>query len=1774
MKKIRFLILALVGLLGGVVSASGKTVYIQPNAWANDNAIISLNVWVNGTGGNIWTTLTEVEDGILKATFDDSFNKMAIMRGPEANKWNNEGAWNQTADMDIEDGKLYKLYDYDGQMSGIYIGHGVVVEDYTEPAPAAGYLVDFNTAITTSNHDFVVASNWKHIVGSNNYDGYGPYYMQYVYSATGGVDDSGTLRAGAQNGYWTGSTQSGADFTDGSYDYLVTPLVNGTVTLQVKRYAVSGYSSYVKVFYCDENGTTVGQEIATTITPDISDSEWSTLTLTLSGETRLAIRAQAVLLDNFTATSATIIPIPAMTITSVKRVDNESTTYFDMNADGTYNVKYLVKVQNTGEVALVSGTTDNYSLSISIDGTLYGTFNVPVDLAVGETSDEFEASIVMPATAPTGWKYRYLTENLGGTKDNSSLAWSNTIAYNPVPFFIKKGDEPISKGSSLTSVTTLNFGMIGAETTENYEIFAHNAGDLTIKSIATPTGFAIAPAQTLPYTIPAHSGMYVDVTASGAATTSGDMVITYVDKNGADQTVNVTLSQTFVDASKWMATFDGGVWPEGSVHESNLSIGSNSYYGYDNAVKSTRSTYNKFYTPLLHAAAGGEALSFDAMLNDSYGTLNVYVTNDRSNLGSSVLHLTNTQLNTSSLTNMSVTVPEGDYYVVFEAYCSIFDNLYGLELVPVTHDIMVNSYKIGYNAEDKTIQTGTAQDFNLEVIPAISEAADAYSVKLYANNEVVATAESVALTSGTSKTFKLTWTPNVTTTTVYETHVAIEFTDNTSIVSPSLNLTVTCEPIFVFFDAGTTVGSSQPSNRSKAITFGKTNELNLVQNFEIYNYGKADLTVKSITVPNGFSVNVANATVAPATRQPVDITFSATTPGAYEGDLSIVYVDKDGLDQTFTLAISGTMLDPNKWYANFDNTTNAIKWPAGSVYQSHVDNTYRGTYSDNNYFIYNSSYTTDNMFITPKLSATANEEFQFDVAPQSQNSDGYIKIYTSTDRETWGEPVETIEITKGASYTETNTFVTKTVAMPAGEYYVGVQMYYAKVDEICGLTPVAVAHDWMIASSNIPTEAMQNVASTASVNILNLGLQDEAADDITVTAYVDGEAVATGEGVAIPMSHLLNAEGTKLSVSIIYPKVGTFPVYLEVKAGDYSVQTEPVDVTFAEEEAKSEIGMESNGASATSLLHLNWNNSESVNLYSAATLESLGLKSGDKISSITFRGYNSGSKNYSTTLNVWYEFTDDATQAAPSSGKYDTSSMTNVVNTERSWANAEGSSSNLVDIITINFAEPITFTGKSLRIVVCSEGTQYQSGTNFELSKISGSGTSYYNRNDTYNTFANTQSWSANAYLPAIHFGLAAQSATLAGNVRTSAGAGIANATVTLKAENGVEYSATSDAEGNYSMNVIQAGLDFTATVEAEGFLKREFAENLGGVSKTLDVTMYTQYGIVGSIPGLSWDEDAVMTQDEENPMVFTLVKDVVVETAGDYNYKMRADGAWAGNNEGQLAHGYELPASGNNTVNFPSAGTYVVTFTADVDQHSLDAEVALKTFTLAENACEEEQPNIFEITSEIANLTVERTFNQGWNAVVLPFALTQEEITTTFGEGSKVAYFNGDTEDANGNVTVKFDELTGDLAANVPYMIYVATATTNPTFNNKTFVDPNFAELKAEVSGTAFDFMGTYVKLDVNAGDMFVSGGKFKTATTNNKVRAFRAYLKSKTEGARQVNIFVDGEEISIATPTAIDGIDVDNIDGNVYNINGQRVNKNVKHGVYIINGKKVVRK
>jgi hypothetical protein len=136
------------------------------------------------------------------------------------------------------------------------------------------------------------------------------------------------------------------------------------------------------------------------------------------------------------------------------------------------------------------------------------------------------------------------------------------------------------------------------------------------------------------------------------------------------------------------------------------------------------------------------------------------------------------------------------------------------------------------------------------------------------------------------------------------------------------------------------------------------------------------------------------------------------------------------------------------------------------------------------------------------------------------------------------------------------------------------------------------------------------------VNIQNFGLADEAADSYEMNVYVNDKLIATGKAVAIPMNHRLEDAGTQLSASVRYPKVGTFPVYIEVKAGDYSVKTAAVDVTFAEEVASSNADMAADGTTADVPLNLNYKNSESVTLYNAEALSSIGLVNGSKICAI------------------------------------------------------------------------------------------------------------------------------------------------------------------------------------------------------------------------------------------------------------------------------------------------------------------------------------------------------------------------------------------------------------------------------------------------------------------------------------------------------------------------------------------------------------------------------
>ncbi|MBQ8466820.1 MAG: carboxypeptidase regulatory-like domain-containing protein [Prevotella sp.] len=1784
MKKIRFLLVTLVALLAGVSSVAGKTVYVDPvgtSTWMADNPAISLYVFGDGDG---WATSETLSDGVIKFTFDDKYTSMIIVRGPQANANSFDNKYNQTADItSIEVGKLYKANGYNGDQL-IF-----TVEDYTEPAPAPGYTVDFNTAIAvpSNNHSdpmFKVSTGWTRIADRKDGDGYygtAGYYMRYTYSSTAGVSGTGTLLANAQQ-----APQSTYDGTiETVYDYIVTPKVSGTVTLQVKgsTSASSSLPSFISFYAVDDNATTIGSELVATYSSELNTNDFVTATLTLSEPTRIAIRGQWVYMDNFTATSAEIPEVKALTVTSVMNSDGQSgytgtNPSFEQQSDGKLLVKLKVAIQNTGNVNIVAGTTENYTLTLASASSASATktyyedaaITLTEDLAIG-ASTTIDVEVAVNYTDTYGsYRYWFVREDVSGTT-SSSYRYATSVAYEPKFIFREAGS------ASTSSISTAeSWGTITTETTKSFEIANTGTAPLTIKSVTLPTGFTSDNAPTAEFTLAKNETQALNITqdATATGTFSGTLTIVYLDKNAAEQTYSLAFSATVIGANTWTADFNGDgtsssiTYPASSIAEGGIT----SDYAYSSGKYNvwlqgrTQNDYatgnNMFITPKLHATAG-DKLAYDVKgVYDSNNVYyaKVYVSTDRKNWGDPVAYYTtNTVAGAEAIGNVNWNTKtitfdtDGDYYVAFSLYGAMkIDNLVGLEKVDVAHDIYIKSV----SWPDASIKSGATQSKpSVDIIPLTNEDAANYTVK-YIYGENVVDIASKALTASASSTtnFAASFAPSVTTTTTFPgTKVVFEFTDGTKFETETFDLTVTNEPIFHFLNSIPSSKWYEPTDRSEAIAFGKTNTAD-TQSFYLYNWGSAPLTVNSISLPEGFSTTTTfPVTIAAmdennlsASAQALDITFSATAAGTYSGDMLITHSG----DQTFTLGISGTRLDPTKFYANFNDQ----QWPAGSVYQDNVSISYINT---GDYGLLSSS-STKNVFITPKLTAVAGDVLQFDASTRNNYYNGTVKVYVTTDRENLGDAVKEIELSKTDNVSKSTYEYQFAVA---GDFYVAFALEEARVDEIYGLKLAEVEHDLKISSSNIPTEGMQNNSYTASVNVLNFGLNDDA---VTVTAYVDGEAMATSAAVNIPMNHKLTDAGTQASVSFVCPKTGEHAVYLEVKAGAYSVATAPVNVTFAEEVAKNDAVAEADGVSTNVPLNLSYYNSESVSLYTPAVLESAyGLSNGAKIKSITYKGYKN-TDEHTSTLNVWYEWVDAAAQSQPATGLYNTEGMTQIITDQTQTWEKKGSSTSLEDFITINFSDPLVYQGKALRIVVRSKSNAWKS-VNFEKGTSATSGLAWYHYNDTESTF-NTNSWTSSV-LPVLHMALESSSATLAGTVKTSAGAGIEGASVTLKADSGVEYSGTTDATGAYSINVIQGGLSFTATVEATGYLKKQFAlPNMGGANATQNVVLFKQFGLVGTMPGFNgWDDDMVMTQSTENPNIFTLEMNNVDVTAGDYEFKLRADGAWS------LSDGYYKPnfdngndpengytvSGGNYKWNFATTGTYNFLFTLDLSTSTLTFE---RPFTLSENSTGVADLNWVDVT-------VEREFKAGWNALVLPFDLTAAEVANAFGDACEMAVYDGDSNDS-GNVTVKFKKITGAdkfISAGYPYMLWLENPVSGLKFTK------NISSTLITAPGTTFDFVGVYTTTTTADGDYFVKGGEFKKCDTSNKVLPFRAYLKLKCGATVRSFYFLVGDE---DVTTEIDGLEIDTpvkVEG-AYNLNGQKVENLKKGGLYIINGKKVV--
>lgn len=205
-------------------------------------------------------------------------------------------------------------------------------------------------------------------------------------------------------------------------------------------------------------------------------------------------------------------------------------------------------------------------------------------------------------------------------------------------------------------------------------------------------------------------------------------------------------------------------------------------------------------------------------------------------------------------------------------------------------------------------------------------------------------------------------------------------------------------------------------------------------------------------------------------------------------------------------------------------------------------------------------------------------------------------------------------------------------------------------------------------------------------------------------------------------------------------------------------------------------------------------------------------------------------------------------------------------------------------------------------------------------------------------------------------------------------------------------------------------------------------------------------------------------------------------------------------------------------------------------------------------------------ITSGTNHIVLKRSFISGWNTICLPFQVNDPEAA--FGTGIKVYAF--DSYSATDGLSFSSIKLTNGMEAKTPYLLYIPETINVGDLGEIFFPNAWVSTSSPEVTKGGVTFTGTYSPMEagtLTGNYVLTTEAKIAKAGVTASMKGFRAYFTAPA-GARMI-INIDGEATGIGTITTDGELEL----GTMYNLQGQKV-QGAQKGLYIINGKKVVRK
>ena len=207
------------------------------------------------------------------------------------------------------------------------------------------------------------------------------------------------------------------------------------------------------------------------------------------------------------------------------------------------------------------------------------------------------------------------------------------------------------------------------------------------------------------------------------------------------------------------------------------------------------------------------------------------------------------------------------------------------------------------------------------------------------------------------------------------------------------------------------------------------------------------------------------------------------------------------------------------------------------------------------------------------------------------------------------------------------------------------------------------------------------------------------------------------------------------------------------------------------------------------------------------------------------------------------------------------------------------------------------------------------------------------------------------------------------------------------------------------------------------------------------------------------------------------------------------------------------------------------------------------------------------------------------WNAICLPFSMTEQQVRNAFGKDARIAEFKKVDESGMKAVASFGMHYYQLITAGKPCLIKPSLVNDTYTIKGVT-IDAEQALTIAD-SNKKFDFVGTYAPTTMPANSHFLDSndGKLYYITTAKNISGLKAFLKpvENNSGAKLSIAFDSTVNEQDNNTTGIEAIkdymdqDAANSSANkgIYNINGQFMGTNpaiLPQGIYVKNGKKFI--